>query len=40
MKEKPQIGMINEVGNLGLGFTVISEEDKKKMKNKEENKED
>lgn len=40
MKEKPQIGMINEVGDLGLGFTVISEEDKKKIKNKEENKED
>ena len=32
---KTEIGIINEVGDLGLGFEELSEEDKKKLKEEE-----
>lgn len=30
--KKREIGIINEIGDLGLGFDPISEEDKEKIK--------
>lgn len=38
MEKKPegQLGIINEIGDLGLGFEPISEEDAEKLKDKEE----
>ena len=35
-KTEGQIGIINEIGDLGLGFEPISEEDAEKLKNEEE----
>ena len=35
-KHEGQIGIINEIGDLGLGFEPISEEDAEKLKNEEE----
>ena len=35
-----QLGIINEVGDLGLGFNPISEQDMEKMTNNKEDKED
>jgi hypothetical protein len=32
MKNDSNIGIINEVGDLGLGFTPISKDDEKKIK--------
>jgi hypothetical protein len=32
-----QIGVINEVGDLGLGFTPLSEEDQQSVKESAEN---
>lgn len=34
---KEQIGIINEIGDLGLGFDPISEEDMEKIKDEEDN---
>lgn len=34
--EREQIGIINEIGDLGLGFEPISEEDMSKIKDKED----
>ena len=31
MSDNKQIGIINEVGDLGLGFNPLSEEDQKKV---------
>lgn len=36
-KEKEQIGIINEVGDLGLGFTELKEDEKRIIKEKTEN---
>lgn len=38
MEKKPegQLGIINEIGDLGLGFEPILEEDAEKLKDKEE----
>ena len=33
---KEQIGIINEIGDLGLGFDPISEEDMDKIKDEED----
>ena len=33
MENKEQIGIINEIGDLGLGFDPITEEDMEKIKN-------
>lgn len=32
MCDKKEIGIINEIGDLGLGFEPISEDDKEKIK--------
>lgn len=32
MCKKTEIGIINEIGDLGLGFEPISDEDKEKIK--------
>lgn len=36
MKEEEQLGIINEVGDLGLGFEPISDEDAEKIKDKDD----
>lgn len=36
-KQTEQVGIINEIGDLGLGFEPISEEDAKKI-NEQDNK--
>lgn len=33
--DKEKIGIINEIGDLGLGFDPISEEDMEKLKDEE-----
>ena len=35
-KNEGQIGIINEIGDLGLGFEPISEEDAERLKEEEE----
>ena len=35
MSKKEQLGIINEIGDLGLGFDPISEEDAKKLEESE-----
>lgn len=32
---EPQVGVINEIGDLGLGFDPITEAEKEKIKNDE-----
>lgn len=38
--EEKKIGVINEVGDLGLGFDLLSESETQKLKDKEKNKEE
>lgn len=38
--EEKKIGVINEVGDLGLGFDPLSESETQKLKDKEKNKEE
>lgn len=40
MKDEKQIGIIHEIGDMGLGFDPLSEEDKKIIEQTEKNKED
>lgn len=40
MSNKEQLGIINEIGDLGLGFTPLSKEDNEKIKNQEKKNED
>lgn len=35
MSEKPNIGVINEIGDLGLGFESLSDKDKKILEEQE-----
>lgn len=37
-KERENIGIINEIGDLGLGFEPISDEDAEKIKDQQDNK--
>lgn len=36
MSNKPQVGIINEIGDLGLGFDPLSEEDQKILEEQQE----
>ena len=36
MKDEEQLGIINEIGDLGLGFEPISDEDAEKIKDKDD----
>ena len=38
MENKEQLGIINEIGDLGLGFDPISEEDIEKIKEQNDDK--
>lgn len=39
INDKPtKVGVIHEIGDLGIGFTEISEEDLKRLKKDEKNK--
>lgn len=38
MSDKPDIGVINEVGDLGLGFEPLSDKDKKILEEQEKTK--
>lgn len=35
MSDKPDIGVINEIGDLGLGFEVLNDKDKKILEEQE-----
>lgn len=38
MSDKPDIGVINEIGDLGLGFEVLNDKDKKILEEQEKTK--